>query len=94
MESPASRSEKRVQIVNQKGLHARASAKFAAMALTFDAEVTVTKDGVTVNGTSIMGLLMLGAPIGHSILISAKGPEAGKAVSSLESLVAGKFGEE
>ena len=78
-------AEKRVQIVNQKGLHARASAKFAAMALTFNAEVTVSKDGVTVNGTSIMGLLMLGAPIGQ---------EAAKAVSALEQLVSSKFGED
>ena len=87
-------AEKRVQIVNQKGLHARASAKFAAMALTFNAEVTVTKDGVTVNGTSIMGLLMLGAPIGHTITISARGEEAAKAVAALEQLVSSKFGED
>jgi phosphocarrier protein len=87
-------AEKRVQIVNQKGLHARASAKFAAMALTFNAEVTVSKDGVTVNGTSIMGLLMLGAPIGHAITISARGEEAAKAVSALEQLVSSKFGED
>jgi phosphocarrier protein HPr len=94
VEQSASITEKRVQIVNQKGLHARASAKFAAMALTFNAEVTVTKDGVTVNGCSIMGLLMLGAPIGQSILIRAKGVDAAKAVSSLEQLVSSKFGEE
>ena len=87
-------AERRVQIVNQKGLHARASAKFAAMALTFNAEVTVTKDGVTVNGTSIMGLLMLGAPIGHTITISARGEEAAKAVAALEQLVSSKFGED
>jgi len=87
-------AEKRVQIVNQKGLHARASAKFAAMALTFNAEVTVTKDGVTVNGTSIMGLLMLGAPIGNTITINARGEDAAKAVAALERLVSSKFGED
>jgi phosphocarrier protein HPr len=82
-----------VSIVNKRGLHARASAKFVKLAETFDAEVIVEKDGETVNGTSIMGLMMLTASIGTSIQISAKGSDAEAAVTALAALVIDGFGE-
>jgi phosphocarrier protein HPr len=81
-------------ICNTRGLHARASAKFVKLASTFDAEVHVTRDGVTVNALSIMGLLMLGAGNGCSIDISAEGADAEAAVSGLADLVARKFDED
>ena len=81
-------------IVNTKGLHARASAKFVQCAAKFDARVTVTKDGSGVLGTSIMGLMMLGAGIGSQISISATGRQAQEAIDALEALVASKFGED
>ena len=83
-----------VRIVNQRGLHARASAKFVQVAGTFDAAVEVEKDGVSVGGTSIMGLMMLAASPGCSIRIVASGPEAAAAVAALADLVADRFGEE
>ena len=82
-----------VSIVNKRGLHARASAKFVKLAETFYAEVLVEKDGETVNGTSIMGLMMLTASIGTSIQISAKGSDAEAAVTALAALVIDGFGE-
>jgi len=81
-------------IVNTKGLHARASAKFVQCAAKFDARITVTKDGSGVLGTSIMGLMMLGAGIGCQIAVSATGRQAPEALDALEALVAGKFGED
>lgn len=81
-------------ICNTRGLHARASAKFVKLASTFDAEVHVTRDGVTVNALSIMGLLMLGAGNGCTIDISAEGAEAADAVAALAELVARKFDED
>ena len=88
-------SERRtVEIVNERGLHARASAKFVKLASTFDAEVSVSRDGSTVDARSIMGLLMLGAGNGSSIDISADGAEAGAAVAGLVDLVARKFDED
>ena len=83
-----------MRIVNQRGLHARASAKFVQVAGTFDAAVEVEKDGVSVGGTSIMGLMMLAASPGCSIRIVASGPEAAAAVAALADLVADRFGEE
>ena len=84
-----------VTIVNTKGLHARASAKFVQCAVKFDARVTVTKDGSGgVSGSSIMGLMMLGAGIGSEITIAASGRQAHAALDALEALVAGKFGED
>ncbi len=80
-------------IVNRRGLHARASAKFCAVAGSFDARVTVTKDDITVGGRSIMGLLTLGAGVGSTIEISATGPQAREAVDALVKLVADRFGE-
>jgi len=81
-------------IVNQRGLHARASAKFVQVASGFDATVHVEKDGVKVGGTSIMGLMMLAASPGYSIHVTASGPEALQAIDALEQLVASRFGEE
>jgi phosphocarrier protein len=81
-------------IVNTKGLHARASAKFVQCAAKFDAHVTVAKDGSAVAGTSIMGLMMLGAGIGSEIAVSASGREAEAALAALTELVASKFGED
>ncbi len=81
-------------IVNQRGLHARASAKFVKCAEGFDANVTVSKDGQTVPGTSIMGLMMLAASIGSSVIVEASGPQADQAMQALEKLVADKFDEE
>ena len=81
-------------IVNARGLHARASAKFVKCAERFDAEVTVSRDGQSVPGTSIMGLMMLGAHPGSVIEVCATGPQAEDAVTALRELVDGKFGEE
>ncbi|RWP34862.1 HPr family phosphocarrier protein [Mesorhizobium sp.] len=81
-------------IVNQRGLHARASAKFVQVASGFDASVQVEKDGVTVGGTSIMGLMMLAASPGYSIRVTASGPQAEQVIDALEQLVASRFGEE
>lgn len=83
-----------VPITNKRGLHARASAKFVQMVEQFDAEISVTRNGETVGGTSIMGLMMLAAGIGTTILISAKGREAEKALDAIANLVTNKFGEE
>ena len=81
-------------ICNTRGLHARASAKFVKLASTFDAEIHVTRDGVTVNALSIMGLLMLGAGNGCTIDISAEGAEAEAAVAGLVDLVDRKVDED
>jgi phosphocarrier protein HPr len=82
-----------VEIKNRKGLHARASAKFVRCAEAFDAEVMVTKDGQTVGATSIMGLMMLGASQGTSIMLQSEGPQAQAALDALVALVADLFGE-
>ena len=81
-------------ILNNRGLHARASAKFVKCAEAFDASVFVTKDGQTVGGTSIMGLMMLGAAQGSSVDLSAKGIDAAAALNALEALINGRFGED
>ncbi len=83
-----------VVICNRKGLHARASAKFVKCAETFNAEIQVTRDGQTVGGTSIMGLMMLGAFLGTTIHIEAEGPEAPEAIEALVALVSDGFGED
>lgn len=80
-------------IVNRRGLHARASARFCAVAGAFDAKISITKDQITVGGRSIMGLLMLGAGSGSTIVIDASGPQAAEALDTLIKLVADKFGE-
>ena len=83
-----------VRIDNKRGLHARASAKFVTLASQLPVEVEVAKDGNRVCGTSIMGLMMLGAARGDTIEISASGDGADEAVSRLSELVEAKFGEE
>jgi phosphocarrier protein len=83
-----------VEIVNERGLHARASAKFVKLAAAFDAEVTVSRDGTTVDARSIMGLMMLAAGIGSTIEIAADGPEAQPALDALVELVQGRFDED
>jgi len=84
---------KLLTITNEKGLHARASAKFVECVEHFDAGVTVTKDGLSADGDSIMGLLMLAASKGTSIEVETRGPQAEELLSALEMLVADKFGE-
>jgi phosphocarrier protein len=83
-----------VEVTNKRGLHARASAKFVTLAASQSAAVEVEKDGSKVCGTSIMGLMMLGAAKGDSITISADGDGADVAVAALAELVENKFGEE
>ena len=81
-------------IVNKRGLHARAAAKFVQTAERYEAEITVTKDVTTVGGTSIMGLMMLAASPGSVIRVTAEGPDAEPALDALDALVADYFGEE
>jgi len=81
-------------IVNEKGLHARASAKLVELVETHDADAEVSREGMTASGDSIMGLLMLAAAKGTSIVVSTSGPEADKLADAVQALVAGKFGEE
>ena len=83
-----------VEIVNERGLHARASAKFVKLAGTFDAEVTVTREDQTVDAMSIMGLMMLAAGPGSTIDITADGPDEQAAVAALAALVQHRFEEE
>ncbi|WP_284166014.1 HPr family phosphocarrier protein [Frigidibacter sp. SD6-1] len=83
-----------LDIVNEKGLHARASAKFVEVVEAHDAAATVEKDGMSVSGDSIMGLLMLAASRGTQISVVTSGPEAEKLLEALRALVANRFGEE
>ncbi len=83
-----------VEIVNKRGLHARASAKFVKLAADFDAEVTVTREGQSVDARSIMGLMMLGAGIGSVLELSAEGSQADEALDALCALVSDRFEEE
>ena len=83
-----------VEIRNRRGLHARASARFVTMASTYDAVVTVTKDGSSVTGTSIMGLMMLAAAPGDTVEVSASGAQAEAALLALVGLIESKFGED
>lgn len=82
-----------LRIVNEKGLHARASAKLVEVVERFDAQAEVSKDGVSASGDSIMGLLMLAASKGSSIHIETSGPDAEPLANALEQLVADRFGE-
>ena len=83
----------RLEIVNEKGLHARASAKLVETVEGFDAEAEIRKDGLNASGDSIMGLLMLAASRGTSIEVETRGPEAEALMRAIEALVADKFGE-
>jgi phosphocarrier protein HPr len=88
------KAQRTVEIVNERGLHARASAKFVKLANEFDAEVTVSREGQTVDARSIMGLMMLAAGPGCSIEIAADGREAQAAVDALCDLIGSRFDEE
>ena len=81
-------------VINNKGLHARASAKFVQTVERFQADVTVSRCGETVGGLSIMGLMMLAAARGTTITVAASGPEAEACIDAIEALLADKFGEE
>ena len=83
-----------IKIINKRGLHARASAKFVKCVERFDAEIRVSKDGHVVGGTSIMGLMMLTASPGCTINVSASGPQAAEAIEAIQQLVDDKFGED
>lgn len=83
-----------LRIVNEKGLHARASAKFVEVVERHDADAEVSKDGLRVSGDSIMGLLMLAASRGTTILVETRGSEAAQLADALQTLVSGRFGEE
>jgi phosphocarrier protein len=87
-------AEKTLKIVNEKGLHARASAKFVELVERHEAAAEVSKDGMSVSGDSIMGLLMLAASRGTTIEVRTTGPEADKLALALEHLVADRFGED
>ena len=87
-------AERVFEIVNEKGLHARASAKFVEVVEQFDSNAIVTKDGMDVSGDSIMGLLMLAASRGTSIAVATSGPQADALADALQDLIADKFGED
>ncbi len=91
--TPSEVIKKTLTISNARGLHARASAKFVQCVEGFDAEVRVSREGQTVGGTSIMGLMMLAAATGCTIDVEVEGPEAARALEALEALLADKFGE-
>jgi phosphocarrier protein HPr len=91
---PPDALSRELPIINKRGLHARASAKFVQMVERFNAEVWVTRGSETVGGTSIMGLMMLAAGPGTSIVVSAAGPEAEAALNAIAELVGDKFHEE
>jgi phosphocarrier protein len=85
--------ERQVQIVNKNGLHARPAAEIVKLAAKFQAEITIVKDDLDVNGKSIMGVMMLAAEHGSTILLRAEGPDADAALDALTTLVSNKFGE-
>jgi phosphocarrier protein len=93
-EREARRPRRRLAIVNRKGLHARASARFVETVERFDADATVARDGLRVSGASIMGLLMLAAAQGSEIEVETRGPEAEALMEALDALVARRFDEE
>jgi phosphocarrier protein len=93
LNAPAGALVREIAIVNQRGLHARAAARFVQTVEKFDADVSVSRCGETVGGTSIMGILMLSAGIGSSIRVTAKGREAAAALDAIARLCADKFGE-
>ena len=87
-------TERLCEIRNRLGLHARAAAKLVRLANTFAAEIRLVKDGVEVNGKSIMGVLMLAAPRDSRVTVRAEGPDADAAIAAIAALIDGKFGEE
>ncbi len=94
MTAKAERITRSVDVVNERGLHARASAKLVKTAAQFDATVSIVKDGMSVDAQSIMGLMMLAAGPGCCITVSAIGPEAAEAVEAVAQLVARRFDED
>ncbi|MEG9884737.1 MAG: HPr family phosphocarrier protein [Hyphomicrobiales bacterium] len=93
MRAELKRIEREVAIRNNRGLHARASSRFVKCAESFDAGITVSRNGQSVPGTSIMGLMMLAAHNGSTIVISAEGPEAEAAIDALTKLVLNGFND-
>ncbi|WP_230529872.1 HPr family phosphocarrier protein [Microvirga roseola] len=91
---PEGAEVRELPIINRRGLHARASAKFVQTVERFDADVTVTRCGETVGGRSIMGLLTLAAAQGTTITVSAKGADAASCLQAIDDLLANKFGED
>jgi phosphocarrier protein HPr len=85
--------ERAVQIVNKNGLHARPAAEIVKLAAKFQADITIVKDDLDVNGKSIMGVMMLAAEHGSTIVLRAEGPDADAALDALATLVGNKFGE-
>ncbi len=85
---------KEIIIINKLGLHARAAAKFVSLASGFESEIMLSRNGKTVNGKSIMGVMMLAAGCGSTIKLSATGNDEAIAISELESLITDRFGEE
>ncbi|WP_322866497.1 HPr family phosphocarrier protein [Aquicoccus sp. G2-2] len=85
---------RQLKIINVKGLHARASAKLVEVVEGFDAQAEISRDGMSVGGDSIMGLLMLAAPKGSTIDVQTSGPDAEALADALEALVADRFGED
>ena len=83
-----------LEIVNEKGLHARAAAKLVEVVEGFDARAEVSKDGLSASGDSIMGLLMLAAPRGSAIEVTTSGPDAAALADALQAVVANRFGED
>lgn len=94
MSDTAPSHSRELLIVNKRGLHARASARFVQLTEGYDAEVKVTREGNTVGGTSIMGLMMLAASPGSTIFVEASGRQAAEVLEALAELVASRFGEE
>ena len=92
--SVSSSIHRTLTIVNRKGLHARASAKFVQLAESFSSELTITRDGMSVGGQSIMGLMMLAAGQGSTIDVRAEGEDAEAAMTAIAALVADRFGED
>ncbi len=85
--------ERELPVINKRGLHARASAKFVQTVERYEADVTVSRAGESVNGLSIMGLMMLAAAIGTTVQVRATGPQAREVVDALAALLADRFGE-
>jgi phosphocarrier protein len=86
-------AERSVQIVNKNGLHARPAAEIVKAASKFNADITITRDDLEVNGKSIMGVMMLAAEYGSTVMLRATGPDADKAIDALSKLIADRFGE-
>ena len=85
---------RRLEIINQRGLHARASRKLAELAIVYDAAIIVRREDEAADATSLMDLMMLGAGLGSEIEVEAEGPQAEEAIEAIAALVASKFGEE